>query len=296
MVHLNGAFMILNFANSLYYKFVSGISKIINDKYWLGKRIAQILPPFSRVNRLTFRKSSIDYGGKYIGQTSFDNQTSIIKERTMLTRLRKDNADCFHDDFIEISQMVYFIFCYLFMPSNAEANYIDRWGVFFKALKHDKITSFGKTIKATVDLLTSLNNNNTPPEFANTLENCNMTPPILTEFGVVFDSSGLEFKLLHYTVKIPNSNDHISLVLLEKDTAKYYKLSKINGLSKSDLVHTINNDDYFKFNINEFSNYSQVTEFISEFSMLLIKAINPEYKEDNHPTVRHKAIFDMLHY
>jgi hypothetical protein len=269
---------------------------MVNDKYWLGKRISQILPPFTNIKRLTFRKSSIDYGGKYIGETSVDHQTAIIKDSKMLSMLNKNNADCFNDDFLELSQMAYFVFCYLFTPSNAEANYIERWSVFFKALKHDKVTSFGKTIKATVDLLTNLNNNITPPEFANTLENCNMTPPISTEFGVVFDSNGLECKLLHLTVKIPDSIDHVSLVLLERNNEKYYKLSKIHGLSKSELVHKVKNEEYFKFNINEFSNYLTVTEFIAEFSMLLVKGINPEYKEDNHPTGRHKAIFDMLHY
>jgi hypothetical protein len=286
----------LTFANNLYYKFISCFSIFLNNKHWLRKHIAQILPPLSRIKNLKSDISNLYYDGGYIGKVSFDNKTVIIKDPKMLTFLNKDNADCFHDDFLELSQMVYFVFCYLFMPSNSEDNYKDRWSVFFKALKHDKITSFGKTIKATVDLLINLNNNKTPPEFANTLKNCNRSPPILTEFGIVLNSDGLECKLLHYTVKIPNSMDHISVVLLDRDGQKYYKLSKIYGLNRSELIDSGMGFECFKFNINEFLKYSTVSEFIGDFSMMMVKGINPDYKEEKHPTILDKIIFDMAGY
>lgn len=288
--------MMLNFASILYYKLVYGLSRLVSDKYWLGKRISKKTLPFSIFKRFEPSICKLYYGKNYIGLTSVDHQTAIIKDPKMLSMLNKNNADCFNDDFLELSQMAYFVFCYLFMPSNAEANYIERWRVFFNALKHDKITSFGKTIKATVDLLTNLNNNITPPEFANTLENCNMTPPILTEFGVVFDSSGLECKLLEYIVKIPNSRDRVSVILLEKDGVKHYKLSKINGLSGGELVNNVMGYNYFKLNIDDFIKYNVVTEFIDDFSMMLVKGIYPAYKEDVHPRYHDKIIFDMVHY
>lgn len=286
--------MILNL-RIIYYKFLNFIS-IFNDKYWLEKSIAKKGLPFSIFKRFEASTCNLYYGKTCIGKTSVDHQISIIKDPKMLSMINKDNADCFYDDFLELSQMAYFVFCYLFTPSNAESNYAERWSVFFKLLDHDKITSFGKTIKATVDLLTNLNNNTTPPEFANTLQNCNMMPPISTEFGVVFDSNGLECKLFEYLVKTPNSNNFISVVLLEKDGEKYYKLSTHNGISGSDLINDVMGYKYLRFNLDEFIRYRVVSEFVGAFSMMMVKGINPEYKEDAHPTGRHKAIFDMLHY
>jgi hypothetical protein len=262
----------------------------------LEKSISKKSLPFSTFKKFKPSTCKLYYGETYVGKTSVDHQTVIIKDSNMLSMLNKNNADCFNDDFLELSQMAYFVFCYLFTPSNAEANYIERWSVFLKALKHEKVTSFGKTIKATVDLLTNLNNNITPPEFANTLENCNMTPPISTEFGVVFDSNGLECKLLEYIVKIPNSEDRITVVLLEKDGVKYYKLSKINVFSRGELVNSVMGYDYLKLNLDEFIRYRVVTEFIGDFSMMMVKGIYPDYKENKHPTSRDKIIFDMAVY
>jgi hypothetical protein len=287
--------MILNLFSNIYYRYLNIIS-MSNNKYWLEECISKKSLPFSIFKR--FKPSTCDlyYGEKYIGKTSVDHQIAIIKDSKMLSMLNKNNADCFNDDFLELSQMAYFVFCYLFTPSNSEANYIERWRVFFNALKHDKITSFGQTIKATVDLLTNLNNNTTPPEFANTLENCNIIPPISTEFGVVFDSNGLECKLLEYIVKIPNSRDRISVILVEKDGVKYYKLSKINEFSSGELVKNVMGYEYFKLNIDEFVRYKVVTEFMGDFSMMMVKGIYPDYKEDKHPTIRDKIIFDMVCY
>lgn len=287
--------MTLNLFSVVYYKIISSLSKLVSDKYWLGKLIAQSLP-LSHFKRLKIDKCSIFYGKNYIGRTSIDNQVSIIKDQKMLKAMKKNNGDIFESDFLALSQMTYFIFCYLFKPSDSESNFNDRWRCFHKALAHDKVSSFGRTIKVTVDLLTHLNNKNVPPEFANTLENCHITPPILTEFGVVFHENGLEFNLLHYTVKIPHSGEHVSLVLLENDKQRFYKLSKIHGDITSDLMHKVDYLEYFKFDIKEFSRYNTAVDFIGDFSMLLVKGIYPAYKEDSHPRQNDKIIFDMVHY
>lgn len=287
--------MTLNLLSVVYYKIISSLSKLVSDKYWLGKHIAQSLP-LTHFKRLKIDKCSLFYGKDYIGRTSIDNQVSIIKDQKMLKAMKKNNGDIFENDFLALSQMTYFIFCYLFKPSDYESNFNDRWRCFHKALLHDKVSSFGRTIKVTVDLLTNLNNNNVPPEFANTLENCHTTPPILTEFGVVFDVNGLEFNLLHYTVKIPHSGEHVSLVLLENNNQRFYKLSKIHGDITSDLMHKVDYLEYFKFDIKEFSRYNTAVDFIGDFSMLLVKGIYPAYKEDSHPRQYDKIIFDMVHY
>jgi len=286
--------MILNFSNSIYSKLVTFLSKDISDKYWLGKRLAHQLPA-AKFRRLKFSKDSMFYGDSFIGKTSLDNQFSIITDDRMLISLDKNNPTFFHDDFMALSQMVYFVFCYLFVPDDAENHFKDRWNVFYKFLNHDKITSFGKTSKTTQDLLQSLNNGKITPEFAPTLENFRTTPPILSKFGVVFEKAGGEYNLLHYTIKLPRDKDHISLVLLEQDGRKFYKLTKLMA-PNIDLMDKASSHKYFKFDSREYSEYSTASDFIGKFSMLLVKSIDPTYNEEFHPTAKNKMIFDMLHY
>lgn len=286
--------MILNFSNSIYSKLVTFLSKGVSDKYWLGKRLAHQLPA-TQFKRLKIRKDSLIYGKTYIGEVSTDNQYAIIKDEDMLKSLNKSNPTFFHDDFLELSQMVYFVFCYLFVPDDSENHFNNRWAVFYKFLNHDKITSFGKTSKITQDLLQSLNNGNITPEFAPTLDNFRTTPPILSKFGVVFEKDGGEYNLLHYTIKLPRGKDHISLVLLEQNGQKFYKLTKLTT-PNIDLMDKVSYHKYFKFDMCEYSKYSTASDFIGEFSMLLVKSIDPNYNEDFHPTAKNKMIFDMLHY
>lgn len=286
--------MILNFSNSIYSKLVTFLSKGGSDKYWLGKRLAHQLPA-TQFKRLKFSKDSIFYGDSFIGKTSLDNRFSIITDAEMLISLNKNNPTFFHNDFIELSQMVYFVFCYLFVPDNAENHFKERWVVFHKFLDHGKITSFGNAVKLSTDLLTKLNNGNVVPEFAPTLDNFRTTPPILSKFGVVFEKDGGEYNLLHYTIKLPRDKDHISLVLLEQNGRKFYKLTKLMA-PNIDLMDKVSYHKYFKFDRCEYSEYSTASDFIGEFSMLLVKSIDPNYNEDFHPTAKNKMIFDMLHY
>lgn len=286
--------MILNFNRSIYSKLITCLSKLVSDKYWLGKRLADQLPVI-RFKRLKIRKDSLIYGNSYIGEVSIDNKYAIIKDEEMLKSLNKNNPIFFHDDFVELSQMVYFVFCYLFVPDDSVTHFKNRWDIFYKFLNYDKITSFGRTSKLAQDLLQSLNNGNITPEFAPTLANFRTTPPILSKFGVVFEKDGGEYNLLHYTIKLPRGNDHISLVLLEQHNKKFYKLSKLST-PNIDLLEKISYQKYFKFDRSEYTEYSIASDFIGEFSMLLIKSIDSSYKEDFHPTAQHKIIFDMLHY
>lgn len=286
--------MILNFSTSIYSKLINFISKGVSNKYWLGKRLAQQLPAH-QFKRLKLSKDSLFYGKNFLGSTSIDNRCSIITDADMLTKLNKNNPTFFQDDFFELSQMVYFIFCYLFVPEDSENHFRERWTVFYKFLNHEKIMSFGKTSKVTQDLLQSLNNGNITPEFAPTLNNFRTTPPILSKFGVVFERDGGEYNLLHYTIKLPRDYDHISLVLLEQNGRKFYKLSKLSR-PNIDLMEKISYHKYFKFDKSEYFEYSRASDFIGEFSMLLVKSIDPNYIEDFHPTAKYKMIFDMMHY
>ena len=285
----------MNFIN--FYNYISAniLYYFSNDKYWLEKRLSQELP-ILKFKRLKFRDDSIIFGDKFIGNISFDNEVAIIKDELILTQINKDNPIFFHKDFVELSQMVYFIFCYLFYPNNPQENYSNRWKIFNKSLIHTKITSFGYAHKTFRDLLKSLNNGNDLPEFAPTLDNFKTCPPILTNFGFFINKNGFDYSLLHYTVRLPHKKDeHISLVLLEKDNKKFYKLSQQN-IPGIDLTNKIDYHKYFKFDINEYSEYMNVSEFIGEFSMLIIKGINPDYKENFHPTYSQKMIFDMMSY
>lgn len=282
----------MNFIN--FYNYISAniLYHFSNDKYWLEKRLSQELP-ILKFQRLKFRNDSIIFGNKFIGNISFDNDVAIIKDEFILNQIKKDNPVFFKNDFIELSKMVYFIFCYLFYPNNPQEHYLNRWKVFNKILIHTKITSFGYSHKNFKDLLKSLNNGNDLPENAPTLENFRIFPPILTNFGFVINKNGFDYSLLHYTVRLPHTKDeHISLVLLEKDNKKFYKISKQN----SPGIDLVNKIDYHKFDINEYSEYMNVSEFIGEFSMLIIKGIDPDYKENFHPTQCQKIILDMVNY
>lgn len=53
--------MTLNLFSEIYYKIISSLSKLVNDKYWLGKIIAQSLPLY-HFKRLKIDKCSLFMG------------------------------------------------------------------------------------------------------------------------------------------------------------------------------------------------------------------------------------------
>lgn len=283
----------MNLINIYHYLFVN-ILYYFNNKYWFGKKLYQKLP-FSQFKSLKISQRSIYFDDSYIGDVSIDNKSVIIKNEEILIKINKNNTICFHNDFVELSQMVYFIYCYLFVSDNPIEYYKERWAVFLKFLKSEKINSFGYSIKVFSDLLTSLNNGKTPKEFSNTLSNFRIKPPIFSRFGVIFDKKNEEYSLLHYVVKLPNNDDHLLLTLLEKHNIKFYKISKCN-VKDIDLINKIGSEITFKFDISDFLEYKNVSEFIGQFSMLIVRAINSDYKDDSHPTLYHKMIFDMMDY
>lgn len=267
-----------------------------NDKYWLHRKLIHKLSIFSVLKKLKFDNGELVYEDRYMGYHSKDKKTVLIDNEEILQKIDKNNYDTFKKDFVDLAQMTYFIFCYLFTPCNPEEHYKERWDVFLKKSSHDKISAFGKSSRLAIDLLISLNNNIIPYEFCNTLENCRKVPPIYSKYGVVFDSHGNEFKLLHYTVRKPNIKSHVSLILLEKDDKKYYKLSNSNGFEYAELVRKNNHSDCLFFDFNEFKEYLHVSDFLGDFSMLVIKGIYPEYNEDFLPMQQDKIILDMLVY
>lgn len=282
----------------LYSNVVFGMTMLDKDKYWLLKRIVHELPVFSSVKTMSFDKGSLMYGDNDIGNYSEDNTCAIVNSDKMLTTINKNDYNTFHMDVIDLSKMTYFIFCYVFNPFEPEKTFSDRWKKFLsKPNSHQVSASFNNKKRSLLNMVTAMKQRQSILESENTLVNAWKTPPIFYNCGVVFDKGGHEFKLLHYTVAKPSSNGHISVVLIEKNGEKYYKLSVTSGPDNAELFQkNESGNEYFIFDFNEFKPYTNVSEFVADFSMSLVRGINPEYTEDSLPNKRYKDIFDMMGY
>lgn len=280
----------------LYSNIVFGMTMLDKDKYWLLKRIVHELPVFSSIKTMSFDKGSLMYGDNDIGNHSKDNTCAIVNSDKMLATLNKNDYDIFHSDFIDLSKMTYFIFCYVFNPFEPEKTFNDRWKNFLT--KSQQVTaSFNNNKKSLLQLVFAMKNNKSIFGSDNTLVNARKTPPIFSNCGVVFDKAGHEFKLLHYTVTKPSSGGHVSVVLIESEGEKYYKVSVTAGKDNAELFKpNESGDEYFTFDFSEFTAYKDVSEFVAKFSMALVRSINPEYTEDSLPNKRYKDIFDMIGY
>lgn len=282
----------------LYSNVVFGMTMLDKDKYWLLKRIVHKSPVFSSIKTMSFDKGALMYGDNDIGNHSEDHTCAIINSEKMLESLNMNDYDIFHYDFIELSKMTYFIFCYVFNPFEPEKTFIDRWKKFLsKPNSHQVSISFNNNKRSLLNMVTAMKQRQSILESENTLVNARKTPPIFYNCGVVFDKDGHEFKLLHYTVRKPSVDGHVSVVLIEHDGKKYYKVSVTSGKDNAELFQkNEKGDEYFTFDFNEFIPYSEVSEFVSKFSMALVRGINPEYTEDDLPNRRYKDIFDMMGY
>jgi len=280
----------------LYSNIVFGMTMLDKDKYWLLKRIVHELPVFSSIKTMSFDKGSLMYGDNDIGNHSKDNTCAIVNSDKMLATLNKNDYDIFHSDFIDLSKMTYFIFCYVFNPFEPEKTFNDRWKNFLT--KSQQVTaSFNNNKKSLLQLVFAMKNNKSIFGSDNTLVNARKTPPIFSNCGVVFDKAGHEFKLLHYTVTKPSSGGHVSVVLIESEGEKYYKVSVTAGKDNAELFKPNEaGDEYFIFDFSEFTAYKDVSEFVAKFSMALVRSINPEYTEEALPNKRYKDIFDMMGY
>ena len=280
----------------LYSNIVFGMTMLDKDKHWLLKRIVHELPVFSSIKTMSFDKGSLMYGDNDIGNHSKDNTCAIVNSDKMLATLNKNDYDIFHSDFIDLSKMTYFIFCYVFNPFEPEKTFNDRWKNFLN--KSQQVTaSFNNNKKSLLQLVFAMKNNKSIFGSDNTLVNARKTPPIFSNCGVVFDKAGHEFKLLHYTVTKPSSGGHVSVVLIESEGEKYYKVSVTSGKDNAELFKpNESGDEYFTFDFSEFTSYKDVSEFVAKFSMALVRSINPEYTEDSLPNKRYKDIFDMIGY
>jgi hypothetical protein len=282
----------------LYSNIVFGMTMLDKDKHWLLKRIVHELPVFSSVKTMSFDKGVLLYGDNDIGNHSEDHTCAIVNSERMLHLLHKNDYDSFHADFIDLSQMTYFIFCYVFNPFEPEKTFTECWKDFIgKSHSQQVLASFNNNKKALLTLPFSLHNNQPIAGLENTLVNARKSPPIFSNCGVVFDKAGDEFKLLHYTVTKPFVEGHVSVVLIEKNGQKYYKVSVTAGKDNAELFKTNEaGDEYFAFDFSEFTTYNKVSEFVAQFSMALVRGINPEYKDDELPNRRYKDIFDMMGY
>lgn len=281
---------------TLYVNIVSSLLLKSGSKHWLFKKIMHTTPFLKLPKKIEFHTGDLAYNGFYAGHHSKDKSVVFIDNEAILKEIDKNHYDIFEKDFIELSQMTYFIFCYLFNPCNPVECYNERWAIFWKKISHDKITAFGRSGRLGIDLLISLNNNVIPHEFSNSLENGRKVPPIYSKFGMVFDNKGNEYKLLHYTVRKPNVKSHVSVVLLEFNNKKYYKLSIVDGFEYAELIKKTKGNDYFVFNFDEYKEYSTTSEFMADFSMQVIKGIYPEYTDNRLPMQQDKVILDMLVY
>jgi hypothetical protein len=282
----------------LYSNIVFGMTMLDKDKYWLLKRIVHKSPVFSSIKTMSFDKGSLMYGDNDIGNHSEDHTCAIINSEKMLESLNMNDYDVFHDDFIELSKMTYFIFCYVFNPFEPEKTFTDRWRTFISKTHTQQVEmSFNNSKKTIISLALALYSNKPIAGVANDLVNARKSPPIFSNCGMVFDKSGHEYKLLHYTVTKPGVNEHISVVLIENNGEKYYKVSVTAGKDNAELFRANDSgDEYFTFDFNEFTPYKEVPDFVAKFSMALVRGINPEYTEDELPNKRYKDIFDMIGY
>lgn len=279
----------------IYSNIVFGMTLLDKDKYWLLKRIVHELPVFSSIKTMTFDKGSLMYGDNDIGNHSKDNTCAIVNSDKMLATLNKNDYDIFHSDFIDLSKMTYFICCYVFNPFEPEKTFNNRWKNFLD--KSKQITaSFNNNKKSLLQLVFAMKNNKPILSSDNTLVSARKTPPIFSNCGVVFDKAGHEFKLLHYTVTKPSLSGHVSVVLIEIEGEKYYKVSVTSGKDNAELFQSESGSEYFVFDFDKFTKYKDVSEFVSKFSMALVRSISPDYTEDSLPNKRYKDIFDMIGY
>jgi len=283
----------------MFSKFLMKLKKInTNDHNWLFK---QLIKPIFKKQKFNYKNSfSFENGtvknNTSIGYVSYDKKTALLENRNTLTLYNRYKFESFHSDFVEISQMTYFIFCYVFCPFNPIQNYKSSWQVFKnRASSQESIHNFLQESDDTFDLLFRLNNNNMPKGFENTIEVSRKKPPIHSTYALIVEKNGKEFKMMNYTVQCPICNSYISVILLEQDDKKYYKISVTENKEYSGLLKNIDDHDYLDFDLDQFSKYQHVSEFIATYSMLLVKAIEPSYDEDFLPTHQHKNLFDMIH-
>lgn len=287
-----------HFLKRVYSNVVFGMTMLGNDRYWMLKKLISELPAFSSVKKLTFDKGNIKYGESEVGNQSSDNRLAIINSSELLKTLKKDDPTVFFNDFMNLSQMTYFTFSYVFNPFDAENTYKQRWLRFKASVSSvDKIVRFNnKNESLSMVSLRYITTGSLPDHDAESVKN-RKRPPICSNYGVIFHQDGREFKLLHYTVKqVAYQDGHVSVILIECDGQKYYKLNAHPGGNDTALFEKVNDNEYLNFNLDDFKPYTKTRDFIGEFSMLLVRSIYPEYASEKLPTLKDKVIFDMLGY
>jgi len=289
--------MSASFFKKLYSTIVFKMTMLNNDQYWLLNKLVHELPAFSSIKTMKFEKGVLMYGDSDIGNHSADNTYAIVNCSKMLEAIKKDNYDIFYEDFMSLSQMTYFIYCYVLNPFEPEETYTKGWQQFtLNTNSKDIVSSFNNTKKSLMSLLKEHYNPNLRDVQPDTLISYRKRPPIFSNYGMVFDKNGNEYKLLHYTVNV-SSTSHISIVLIESFEKKYYKLSRTFGKNNVDLFHVNTNGyEHFNFNIKDFKPYQEIQEFVGDFSLELIKGIYPDYDQDVLPNSQYKQIFDMVGY
>lgn len=285
-----------SFLKKLYSKIVFKMTMLNNDDHWLLNKLMQELPAFSSIKTMKFEKGSLMYGDSDIGNHSADNTYAIVNCSKMLEAIKKDNYDIFYEDFINLSQMTYFIYCYVLNPFEPQSTYQDGWYKFTANTKSKDVTSFNNTKKSLMRFLNEHYNPHLRDVKPDSLAAYRQRPPIFSNCGMVFDKNGNEYKLLHYTVNT-SSSKHISIVLIEKDGQKYYKISSRFGKNNVDLFHVnANEHEHFYFHFDEFKPYQDIHQFVADYSMMLVRGIYPDYEYDVLPNIQYKQIFDMMGY
>lgn len=280
----------------LYSNIVFGMTMLNKKDHWLLKRIIHELPMFSSVKTMKFENGSLMYGDRNIGNYSADNSQAIVNNQDMIITLKKDNYDIFQNDFINLSKITYFIYCYLFNPFEPKKTFVMSWKKFLNKAQSQKLkTHFNNNAKSMMNLVHAYHNGQKLNE-EGSMGSYRKSPPIFANCGIVFDRNGTEFKLMHYTVAKPGNSGHVSVVLIERDGQKYYKLSVTSGSNDTELFRVQNGSEYFILYFNEFTPYAETHEWMSDFSMSLVKGIDPEYDQDVLPNKRYKEVFDMMGY
>lgn len=290
-------YMSASFLKKLYSSIVFKMTMLNNDQHWLLNKLVHELPAFSSIKTMKFEKGVLMYGDSDIGNHSADNTYAIVNCSKMLEAIKKDNYDVFYDDFMNLSQMTYFIYCYVLNPFDPKTTYQEGWNKFISHTQSkDVVVSFNNSKKSVLRILHEYNNPHLRNIDKDSLSAYRQRPPIDSNCGMVFDKNGNEYKLLHYTVNV-SSSSHISIVLVESYGQKYYKISRKFGKNNAELFHTNSNGyEHFHFNIKEFKTYKEIQEFVESFSLDLIKGIYPDYDQDILPNSQYKQIFDMVGY
>lgn len=289
--------MSINTFKKLYSTIVFGMTMLHKDTYWMLKNIIQFMPAFSSIKTLKFEKGNMFYGDREVGNQSADNQMVIINSKDFLKTIKKEN-NSFFDDFMGLSHMTYFISTYVFNPFEPEKSYKAAWKTFkTKVCSPEHINSFNNQQRSLMNMAFSLRMTGGIEEKESPMVKSRNKPPIFSNYGVIFHTDGREFKVLHYSVKQVSSNEgHVSVVLIEIEGKKYYKLSVTEGGNDAELFQHTNGNEYLNFDFSEFNEYTNTIEFIADFSMLIVKSIRPEYHEDSLPNQRYKELFDMIGY